>query len=600
MVRRIAFVVALLAVAPAARAQAPEELLPAGTQLYIRWDGMKAHRDAYNKTALGKMLAGDTGKFIDGIFGQMQETVGGLLTVQSLLGGAAPEKLQKLTADATEATKLLPMLSDKGFILAVEARKLEPPEGQVTLILPDIGDNPKPFLGLMRLVAGIAQIDAKEAKIEGRTVNHFEAESVRVAWWIEGKHGVVAVGTDKAEAIVKRMAGKGENLTSNALYKKIAGFRDFETGARAFLDVASVVKLVKTRGDEVAKLIDDLGLDSLKSLLFYSGFDGVAERGLTEFEIVGPRKGLLELTRGKPFTLADVPPLPEDVISWSMTNFDLPALYDVGVKTAEHIVKLVAPDSVAQVKEALDEANKFLGINIRNDLLANLTGPIVSYSSPAEGPFVLGQTFMVKVKDAEKLHAALDTAIKAIGQAAGADVSVKKRSYRGVDLREVHVRQQGFIFVPTYAVHDGWLVLSYFPQAVQGYVLRAKGEVPAWKPGPEVRDALEKLPKQFVSVSVSDPRPTIKQLLSIAPVIGGLVNSFLPDAKIDVGTLPNAHEATKHLFPNVSVVSDDGKALRQETRASLALPFDVSGLDTYVIVFGGAAVLQYLRLAVGS
>src|SRR5215831_4661871 len=193
MARRTALVVVWLALIPAARAQTPEELLPAGTQAYVRWDGMKAHRDAYSKTALGKMLAGDTGKFIDGIFGQMQETVGGLLTVQSLLGGAAPEKLQKLTADATEATKLLPLLGDKGFVLAVEVRKLEPPDGQVTIVLPDIGDNPKPFLGLMRLVVGLAQIEAKETKIEGRSVSHFEADPVQVAWWIEGKHGVVTV-----------------------------------------------------------------------------------------------------------------------------------------------------------------------------------------------------------------------------------------------------------------------------------------------------------------------------------------------------------------------------------------------------------------------
>lgn len=592
MVRRIAIIVALLALVPAARAQAPEDLLPAGTQVYVRWDGMKSHREAYSKTALGKMLAGDTGKFIDSVFGQMQETVGGLLTVQSLLGGAAPEKLQKLTNDATAATKLLPMLGDKGFVLAIEARKLEPPEGQVTLILPDIGDNPKPFIGLMRLAAGLAQLEPKEGKIEGRSVSHFEAGPVHIVWWIEGKHGVVTVGTDVAEAVVKRLVGKGDKLASNALYKKLVEFKQFETGARGFLDVANVVALAKTRGADVAKLIDDLGLGSLKSLRFYSGFDGAAERGLTEFEIDGPRKGLLDLTRGKPFTLADVPPLPEDVISWSMTNFDLPGLYDVGVKTAEHIMKLVAPDDVAKIKETLDEVNKLLGVNIRNDLLANLAGPIVSYNSPAEGPLTLGQTFMVRIKDADKLHAALDTAIKAIGQATGADISVRKKKYRGVELREVHVHQQGFFFLPTYAVHNGWLIFGYYPQNVQGYILRATGEVPAWKPGPEVRAALDKLPKECVSISVSDPKPTVKQLLGIAPLLGALANSFLPDAKIEVGSLPNAHEAIKHLFPNVSVVSDDGKTLRQETRASLALPFDAAGVDTYVIVFAAFGFLR--------
>jgi hypothetical protein len=75
----------------------------------------------------------------------------------------------------------------------------------------------------------------------------------------------------------------------------------------------------------------------------------------------------------------------------------------------------------------------------------------------------------------------------------------------------------------------------------------------------------------------------MKQILSIAPLIAGTANSFAPDSKFEVGTLPNAQEATRHLFPNVSVTSDDGKTLRLETRASLQLPFDITGLDTYSI-----------------
>jgi hypothetical protein len=596
MARSFTLAVIWLSLIPAAHAQTPEDLLPAGTQAYVRWDGMKAHRDVYSKTALGKMMAGDTGKFVDSVFGQMQETVGGLLTVQSLLGGAAPEKLQKLTADATEAAKLLPLLGDKGIILAVELRRVDVPDGQVTLIVPDIGDNPKPFVGLLRLAAGLAQAEAKEEKIEGRSVSHFAIGPANVAWWIDGKHGVVTVGTEPAMATVKRMVGKGNKLTSTPLFKKITAFKQFETGARGFLDVAAIVKMSKPLGDDIGKIIDNLGLTSLKSLHFYSGFEGSAERGLTEFEFSGPRKGLFALTRGSPFTLADVPPLPDDVLSWSMTNFDLPALYDLGIQTVEHIVKLVSPGDAAKIQETVDEVNKFLGVNIRNDLLANLMGPIVSYNSPAEGPYVLGQTFLVRVKDADKLNAAVDQAIKAIGQATGADISIKKKKYRGVELREVRVHQQGFIFAPTYTIHDGWLVFGYYPQNVQGYILRSKGEVPIWKPGPEVRAAFEQLPKEFSSVSVTDPRPTVKQLLSLAPLLAALANSLLPEAKIDVASLPNAHEATKHLFPNVSVVCDSGNTLRQETRASLALPFDAAGLDTYVIAVAAAGLAQAFQM----
>jgi len=37
--------------------------------------------------------------------------------------------------------------------------------------------------------------------------------------------------------------------------------------------------------------------------------------------------------------------------------------------------------------------------------------------------------------------------------------------------------------------------------------------------------------------------------------------------------IPHARMATNHLFPNITVTTDDGKKIRSETRASLALPF---------------------------
>src|SRR5207247_526516 len=126
----------------------------------------------------------------------------------------------------------------------------------------------------------------------------------------------------------------------------------------------------------------------------------------------------------------------------------------------------------------------------------------------------------------------------------------------------VHVRVEGFIFVPSFTIHRDYLALAFFPQPVHGFVLRSTGELPAWKPGSHVEAALAKLPKEFVAVSVSDPRPTMQQLLSLAPLIGGAVRSFVPESKFDVGSIPNGHEVVRHLYRNVTVVNDDGKVLR--------------------------------------
>jgi hypothetical protein len=560
----------------------PERLLPASTQIYLRWDGIDAHKAAYAKTSLGQMMKGDTGSFITGLFDKLQTSAGALLTVETLRRGEDPKTLKKLQADAKAAATLFPLVGKKGFILAGELRQLEQPQGQIYLIFPGMGEKPDPLFGALRLGIGLAKAEIKEEKIAGRTVSSLAMPPVFLSWWAEGKHAVIALGTDKPEAVVKTVtAGDQPRLTDNPLFKRIAGFNKFETNSRAFVDVAAFVKMGAKRNKEVSKLLDDLGLMGLKSLVMYSGFEDRAERGLLEFDMPGPRKGLLTLLTGKPFQLGDVPPMPSDVVSFTMTNFDAAAFYDAAYQAAEQIVGLLSPDDVPKLKEVAKQANDLLGVDLRKDLLDSLGDKFCYYTSPADGPFTLGQTVLFKVKNAEKLEAALEQVIKNLGNAAGKQVRIKKRDYHGVALREVYVKQEGFFFVPTYTIHKDWLVVGFFPQAVQAYVQRSKGELPVWKPSPVVTESLDKLPKEFISLSYTDPRPSIKQLMSIAPLIGGLVSSFNPQLNFEVGTLPATQEVTKHLFPNISVTSDDGKTLRQESRDSLSLPLDVTGLDTY-------------------
>ena len=353
--------------------------MPATTQVYLRWDGVEAHRGAYEKTAIGKMMKGDTGDFVTKTFAQIQEGLGSLLTVEQLLGGVPPEKLQKLQADASEAAKLLPMLGQNGFIVAIEVRSVDPPEGQITIILPNAGEKPGPLFGALTLVAGLNKVEMKELKVGKKTVNTIDLTPVHLAWWVEGKHAVVALGTDDAEKMVKRMdpAGNEARLAASPIYKRIKGFDKFETSARAFVDVEAVVKVASKRNKETAQLLDDLGLNGLKGLVFYSGFDGDAERGLVEWDMPGPRKGLLSVFEGKPFTMADVPPMPPDVVSWSMMNFDYANLYDVSYKAVEAVVGLVEPDALPQVKDFPKKVNDVLGIDLRKDLLGSLGNQIV-------------------------------------------------------------------------------------------------------------------------------------------------------------------------------------------------------------------------------
>ena len=64
MWNRLALALLVFGIPAVGRAQeAPEQLLPDGAQIYFRWDGIEAHRAAYEKTAIGKMMQRDTGNF---------------------------------------------------------------------------------------------------------------------------------------------------------------------------------------------------------------------------------------------------------------------------------------------------------------------------------------------------------------------------------------------------------------------------------------------------------------------------------------------------------------------------------------------------------
>jgi len=578
MLRRYGLCLVLVLLAPTAVRAAegdPERLLPAGTQIFVRWDGIEPHRDAFDKTALGKMMKGDMGKFLSSVYSQVQETLGSNLTVGELLQGVPPDQLKKMVADAQEAPKMLTMLGEHGFLIGLEVGgNIGQPEAYATLVIPDAGAKPEPVFGTLRLVAALAKEEVKSKKINDTTVYSLSTGPVTAAWWVDGKHIVLSAGIATPEDLVKRAHGDDKRLPDNPLFKKLKDFKEFETAARAYVDLAALVKLGGSVNKDVDSILDELGLKQLKSALIYSGFEDEAERGVFELELTdGPRKGLLNLTSGKPFTLKDVPPLPRDVLNWSMSDFDPKLLYDEGRQVTEKILKIVAPDQLPRVEDLLKKLDTDLGVDLRKDLLGALGNRLATYTSPAEGFLTLGQTVLIEVKDEKKLEDALKQAIKGAAKLAGVDVTIKNRTYHGVALHEVHVRQQGFIYVPTYTIHDGWLAVAYYPQPVQGFILRSKKVVGSWKPGPQAQMGFTKLPQEFVSVYYSDPRPTLNFVLSLAPLVGGVVESFLPDSRFDVGLIPNAHEVTRHLFPNITVGTVKGNVIRLDTRASLALPF---------------------------
>src|SRR5690349_3650414 len=88
------------AVAPAADpASPPEILLPPGTQVFVRWDGITPHAGAYSASAWGGVMRGPTGDSIRALLAKAPQLLGAQLLAEPLLAGESPAQLAAVHKD---------------------------------------------------------------------------------------------------------------------------------------------------------------------------------------------------------------------------------------------------------------------------------------------------------------------------------------------------------------------------------------------------------------------------------------------------------------------------------------------------------------------
>ncbi len=586
----------------------PEHLLPATTQVYLRWDGVAAHREQYAQTALGQLLARDLAPLRKELLDFYPKLLRAELTEKKLLDGVPPDRLAKIHAAVAESSKLLDVVAEHGFVVGAEFSPLPSlwqmaigavrsargkktdgnpfmPRVQVTLIVPDAAADAGPILSSLRLSDINGAYEVKEQTVAGRKLMHAKSDDVHIMAWVEGPHVVVIIGTEPPPLVLARFDSKGPRLDANPLYQRLQANDGFRTDVRAFVDVKSLIgmagRLVSIMDASLGKKLDDIGINSLNSIVYRSGFDGPAIRQLIEVDAPGPRKGILRLFGGKPIEIAKLPLMPPDVNRWSAHRLDPAAVYDV----ATQLLDLAHPpdaDAGGDTDTAAQRLDKEAGIDIKADLLPNLGDTVVAFCAPSEGLISFGQVFAVEVKNGEQVLQALDQIVQT---QAGGNVRLRKRSVGDAEVREIYVRNRGgFFFTPTYAVYKGWLVGSLFPQPVQSFVQRAGGSAKVWEPGAGVAAALAALPKTATGLAVADARPSVQQALTFAPIIIGAMQGFGGGGAFEVGMLPSASLVNQRLTPTVTALTDDGSTLRWESRGSVLLPGDFFGLDPLLLL----------------
>jgi hypothetical protein len=351
----------------------------------------------------------------------------------------------------------------------------------------------------------------------------------------------------------------------------------------------------------LSQRLDDLGFGNLKAVVFNSGFDGKESRATYEFDLPGERKGLAKVLKQTPFELKDLPPLPPDVSRFSALRVDAAATYDAAIMALEVVMyndtfgveqmgKPVAENLRLRREYVAKLYDKTFGVNVKEDIVPYLGDKVVVFQSPTEGLSVFGTVICVSIKDKAKIQAAADRVQLGLDTLIGAPIKVRKKTLHGIEIRELYSRGFG-ILTPAYAIVGDWLVVSIQPQGLQGLILRTKGELPSWKPDSETSARLAKISSDACGIQFCNPKSTAQNLCCIGPLFLGtfdLRNRFMQTESdynpIDVGLVPNGHEVSKHLFPNLTTTRDDGKTIRIEVNESLSVPGEVIGLEPLIFL----------------
>jgi hypothetical protein len=602
------------AAGPPATAGEPEQLLPATTQVYVRWDGVQAHRDAYRRSALGQMLGGEMGRSIRAIWGRFGTNLKVWAVGDKLLEGLPPAELLRRDELVSAFLALPPVLGQTGVVAGFEARVVPPsstmfrrlarlatgasgpeefvlPQFQLTAIVPGAKQHPPVVKFLDKLSAFEAEGAIKKVAVAGRYCRVVKggAGEWGWAWWLEGKHLVVvgALG-DPVPGVVRVLQG-GAGVTGHPLYKALAQPRAFEVTTRGFVDgkaITSNLRWLRFIQPMVVAALEDAGLLDVQAVRLWEGFEGDASRAAWEVDFNSPQRGISRFLIKKSINLKDLPPLPADAYRWTAARTNVAAVYDLILTAATAAGEDPPGPSLLGATKAFAEAKKrtrkeledTLGVKME-DVLGSLGDTFLTHCSPGDGLSTLGQVVAISVKDERKLSRALDPLLRKVATLLGNRVRFRKRTFHGATIREIVAPGDSPISLAC-TIHKGWLVLALHQQPVQGFILRTGGKLEAWKPDRRTARALARVPAGAGLVQVVDPRATVKVLLSAAPAVVGL---FPRDrgirSMIDPGDVPHAGSVTSHLFPNVSWTTFDGKTFRIESRESLWLPLQEIGWE---------------------
>ncbi|MEN8150716.1 MAG: DUF3352 domain-containing protein [Planctomycetota bacterium] len=383
-----------------------------------------------------------------------------------------------------------------------------------------------------------------------------------------GNSLVMATMAETMRGVIDAAQGK--------LEKPLAGSANFgavraRTGKDAFFSAyVNVESILAHFGDRVPPIathaMQKLAVDSIKALGFGSSFAGEGVRETFFAYVPGEKKGLMKVVYADPGSGMELLPLvPRNAFYATVGRFDLE-------KTYAETLQLVGdfdPNVLEQVMQGIHQAEEFVGLKIREDLLAPLGNQMGCYAAmPSGGGLIPDIVTMVTLDAPEKFEQSLVQLVdRGKEQLAGDErltMELRSLTTAGKKIFYIHVSEEWgdpVAVTPSYVREGNVTYFSLYPQVLKDLAVRGfKG--PSIAENPDFSRALAALPADMTSIEYLDFNAVMRVLYgSVVPVLQ--LAAKRADIPVDMALLPRTETVTKHFYGGIWGVKleEDGIAM---------------------------------------
>ncbi len=447
----LTLVVALtLALAAAGRAQPLIERVPDGALVYVGWAGTDAARDAYLQSTLKPVVDEMRPERVRESFDR------------------AVRALAVATEDEPEVAEVmnvvLPALgagwrSPTALYVLEPGMTPQPADGPGVVVMwrPSPADRPALLEALQTLEQRLDDDDVALTATAEQFTLAFNAPAPAAANDGIAERGAAGLAASDRFAAVMQGLGRADEPAL----------------ITAYVDLPRLIELAVQTADEhgaddrLFAVLDALKVDRLGATGYAAAFDGKDWATRVFLAAPAPREGLAAMLDAPTLTDEHLALVPRDTTRLAAGTFDTGRLVDLARQSAQ----AVGPDAADRFEQALAQVSGMLGVNVEERLLRGLGPAWLAYSSPdALGDSIMGLTVVNPLADAE----GVDMALRSLEAVANALIAQQLADEENLNIRFHTVQRDGVtlhqlgtpLVSPTWAVHDGKLIVGLYPQAV--------------------------------------------------------------------------------------------------------------------------------------